>query len=635
MIHWAAANAVGEVFINGIVKGHCVLIGPYMAVTCAHVLSDATVKPDIEAVLRFPRLNFEAKATISGWRAFDRSLAPGTDIALLTLAGEAPANSWRPMEARRPVYDADVVSLEYLTARCDGDPRAASVQYGEGSVISLTGRRFSDPGMSGTGLFYCDQGERLLGIVAGRPKSEGQTEAYAIPADEIQKLLADCADKPVVDVSLDLFQVLTECFLAEVSENLHSLVQIHVQAATKVLGKPSEVWTEYDIQDLCCLHSTMERAGYGGVGLPKGVAEALTCLSTLTAELTYDADHCLVAIPVDVETRQKLEALKNNLIAFRQSPFFPEQATQPADTLILEISTSIVFEHLLPLQLSNCNANLQKAAGDVYCGLGRVLPALLGRRADLLPPGTIFADSLELWAPEMVVMPMGRFLMGSLEHEEDRDNNEGPQHEVVIDRPFALARFALTFEEYDLFSEAAGRSKPIDGSTGRDRHPVFNVSWNAAHVWCDWISRKTGATWRLPSEAEWEYACRAGTRTRYFHGDEITTDEANFDGSQIGETYRMKMTPVDHPEFRGNGFGLWQMHGNVYEWCADDWSDDYSSPRTQLALIEQPRTVYKAIRGGSNSSHPRDLRSASRDRYYSSNSSYSVGFRPARSLLPL
>ncbi|SOB89459.1 formylglycine-generating enzyme required for sulfatase activity [Rhodobacter sp. JA431] len=635
MIYEAAANAIGEVLLDGTLKGHCVLIGPHLAVTCAHVLTEAPSQPDIEVVLNFPRLSLHTAATISGWRAYDPSLAPGTDIALLTLAEKVPDGAWRPMEAHRPKSGDEVVALDYLTARCDGDPRAATVHHGEGSLISLTGDHFNDKGMSGTGLFYRSPGERLLGVVSSRPNATGQTEAYAIPANEIQKLLADCTDTPVADVTLAHFEALTEYFLAQIGDNLRPLMRDFVKAARAVIDKPSQDWTDDDIHDLLNLHLEITDGDDGGIAWAPGILEVLSRLAQLCAELSPDAAHCATSIPLDDTTTREMAGLHQKLETFRHSETFPAKAAQSADALLRNIGLAIMRRQMRPLQLSNGNANLQKAAGQAYRGLGRVLPALLGRRADLLPPGTIFADSPEPWAPEMVVIPTGRFLMGSPEDEEGRDADEGPQHEVVIDRPFALARFALTFEEYDLFCEATGRGKPDDENWGRDRHPAINISWDDATAWCDWISARTGAAWRLPSEAEWEYACRAGSQTRYAFGDTLTARQANFDASGTGGEYRKRTVPVDFPDFAPNAFRLCQMHGNVYEWCADDWSDDYSSPHSQAALINEPRSGRRVVRGGSWDFDPGNLRSAYRYRSGPVVRVYSLGFRPARTPLPL
>ncbi|MEM7560769.1 MAG: SUMF1/EgtB/PvdO family nonheme iron enzyme, partial [Planctomycetota bacterium] len=137
------------------------------------------------------------------------------------------------------------------------------------------------------------------------------------------------------------------------------------------------------------------------------------------------------------------------------------------------------------------------------------------RPTDLSAPRSAFRDIDQLWCPELVAVKAGKFLMGSPESEEDRRESEGPQHEVTIGGSFAVGRYAVTFQEYDHFCERTRRKKPGDESWGRNRRPVINVSWKDATAYTEWLSQETGETYRLPSEAEWEYACRAGATGRY------------------------------------------------------------------------------------------------------------------------
>ena len=136
---------------------------------------------------------------------------------------------------------------------------------------------------------------------------------------------------------------------------------------------------------------------------------------------------------------------------------------------------------------------------------------------------------------EMVVIPAGSFLMGSPPGEKGRRDGEGPQHRVTIGYRFAVGRYPVTFAEYDHFCKVTGRKKPEDQGWGRGRRPVINMVWDDAVAYCQWLVKATGKPYRLSSEAEWEYACRAGTTTRYAFGDEISKGDANF-GKNIGKT---------------------------------------------------------------------------------------------------
>lgn len=124
--------------------------------------------------------------------------------------------------------------------------------------------------------------------------------------------------------------------------------------------------------------------------------------------------------------------------------------------------------------------------------------------------------------PVMVVIPAGAFLMGSSNSEPERSNDEGPQHFVTFSRPFALGRYAVTFDEYDLFCRLTGRHAAEDQGWGRGKRPVIHVIWKDAQAYCQWLSSETGKNYRLPSEAEWEYACRAGTTTLFWWGNTIS-----------------------------------------------------------------------------------------------------------------
>ncbi|HRX72040.1 MAG TPA: SUMF1/EgtB/PvdO family nonheme iron enzyme [Candidatus Competibacteraceae bacterium] len=204
--------------------------------------------------------------------------------------------------------------------------------------------------------------------------------------------------------------------------------------------------------------------------------------------------------------------------------------------------------------------------------------------------------------PEMVVIPAGEFLMGSPEGEPERQADEGPQHTVVLAQPFAMGRYAVTFEEYDRFCAATRRDQPNDRGWGRGRRPVINVSWEDAVAYCAWLSYEAGASYRLPSEAEWEYAARAGTTTAFWWGNEIDPTRANYDGRSAYRNgargaYRQRTVPVD--DFQPNPFGLYQVHGNVWEWVQDSWHDDYQGAPTDGSAWEEAGSGPRVLRGGS------------------------------------
>jgi formylglycine-generating enzyme required for sulfatase activity len=184
--------------------------------------------------------------------------------------------------------------------------------------------------------------------------------------------------------------------------------------------------------------------------------------------------------------------------------------------------------------------------------------------------------------PQMVVIPAGEFTMGSPPSEQHRGAES--QHRVTIATPFAVSKFEISFDEWDscLRGGGCGSYRPDDEHWGRGKRPVMNISWENAKTYVDWLSRKTGKNYRLLSEAEWEYAARAGTTTPFAHGDALSPRRANYDGSVDGtgpsDVNRRKTMPVG--SFPPNRFGLHDMHGNVSEWVEDCWHEDYSGAPT-------------------------------------------------------
>lgn len=248
--------------------------------------------------------------------------------------------------------------------------------------------------------------------------------------------------------------------------------------------------------------------------------------------------------------------------------------------------------------------------------------------------------------PQMIAIPPGRFVMGAPESEEGSQDGERPQHEVTIAYPFAMGQHAVTFAQWDAALAAGAKlEKPGDRGWGRGDRPVINVSWEDAQAYLAWLNDKAGLTgrpdaYRLPSEAEWEYACRAktqidGTATPFSFGETISTDQANYDGNFIygsgkkGE-YHQKTLPVG--SFPANPFGLFDMHGNVCEWCEDSFHDTYDgAPADGSAWIGKKYSL-RVFRGGSWSIFPRNLRSANRFTTSPTFRYYGLGFRVARTL---
>ena len=252
------------------------------------------------------------------------------------------------------------------------------------------------------------------------------------------------------------------------------------------------------------------------------------------------------------------------------------------------------------------------------------------RERAAMRPGKVFRDCPE--CPEMVVVPAGSFMMGSPSSERSRGNDEGPQHGVTIPEPFAVGKYEVTFAEWDACVAAGGCNghRPGDRGWGRGQRPVIDVNWGDAKAYVGWLSRKTGERYRLLSEAEWEYAARAGTRTRYHWGHSIGRNQANCDG--CGSRWDDEKTaPVG--SFPANGFGLHDVHGNVWEWVEDCWHGSYAgAPTDGRAWATGGDCERRVLRGGSWNFIPWFLRSAFRFRLTAGGRLYSFGFRVARTL---
>jgi len=236
-------------------------------------------------------------------------------------------------------------------------------------------------------------------------------------------------------------------------------------------------------------------------------------------------------------------------------------------------------------------------------------------------PGDFFRDCPD--CAELVVVPAGSFDMGSTAE------FENPAHRVTIAKPFAIARREVTFDEWDkCVDEGACKHRPDDRGWGRGDRPVINVSWLDAKTFTTWLSQKTGQTYRLPSEAEWEYAARAGTNTPYWWGRDLGSRQANCRECNTGAAQQTSAVG----SYKPNPFGLYDTAGNAAEWVEDCWNDNYrGAPQNGSAWVTGQCRL-RVLRGGAFDSQARYLRSTSRFRYDSDVRYFANGFRVVREL---
>ncbi len=228
--------------------------------------------------------------------------------------------------------------------------------------------------------------------------------------------------------------------------------------------------------------------------------------------------------------------------------------------------------------------------------------------------------------PKLLALRGGQIQRGDIQGGGDSD--EQPSQAVTL-KPFAIGLHEVTFAEYDLYCEATGKAKPDDQGWGRGYRPVVNISWKEAVEYTRWLSQRMNKLYRLPTDAEWEYAARAGKETRYWWGNEVGQAKANCEG--CGSLWDGEKTaPVGR--FEPNAFGLHDTAGNVFEWVADCWHDKFSEAPTDGSAVDKPDCGKRVIRGGAWSFPPHEIRSANRWRDFPSRRSDDTGFRLAREL---
>jgi serine/threonine-protein kinase PpkA len=228
-------------------------------------------------------------------------------------------------------------------------------------------------------------------------------------------------------------------------------------------------------------------------------------------------------------------------------------------------------------------------------------------------------------SPALIRIPAGNFMMGN-----DSNMHTAPAHKVTFNKAFAISKYEVTFAEYDYYAQSTNKPLPGDNGWGREDRPVIHVSWNDAISYTQWLSKTTGKKFRLPTEAEWEYAARAGTSTNYWWGD----NEADAKGkancrrgclSNFSGLFGSKTAPVG--SYTPNTFGIYDTAGNVSEWVQDCYQENYKNASSNGSALEEKQCAGRVVRGGSTKDNVQHLISSSRDNIPAGYLNETLGFR--------
>ncbi len=671
-------SADGEYFGTG------VLAISGLVVTCAHVVcmavgqnEDRVNIPDVKGRIKvdFPFLP-DSSVPFNNRQAYDVDLAdggwgpangwkPNNDIAVLKLLGTPPFEDGYRFNNK--IIDSEQSASFYGFTR---DNLAGGLVSGtlQETITALGVQNFDTKdhaytvrhGCSGASIFEKTSGGASLiqGMVIGNNDEhsmlkgrEKERIAYIIPAARIYDLVNSVSQNRKSSgeieelAGLEQLLKLARCKTEELRGTVNSAEQFarlsflcfdKIEQLSKQGDLSPECWHTV-MDNIYRAQQTIESRGYdrylslvpfGDLSpklhslmkkiekvYPEGCEQDQIENDILDEKLAHKKE--LEDLQEEIETR--LSYLRN------KAGNLNEEKKKRAIGILEKLEFELLQEFICLTVIDNIRQTLQELdKTDIFAELVICIQLFMGKNTHRLKPGMVFRDSRH--SPEMVMIPSGSFMMGSPDDDEGRDNDEGPHHLVSINDSFAVSRFTITFEEWDAFVQDSGyEHKPDDRGWGRGRHPVINVSWDDAQAYIKWLNEKAGQQYRLLSEAEWEYCCRTGTKTRYWWGDDITQDQANYNRN-IGKT-----VPVDH--YKPNPWGLYQMHGNVEEWCQDEWHNNYEGvPTDGSARVSSSANEVggRVLRGGSWVIIPRNLRSAFRGDILPTIRVSYVGFRISR-----
>ncbi len=531
-----------------------------------------------------------------------------------------------------PVNDATLMAT---TLRAQGFDVIEALDVGENAMkraVKDFGNRLKAAQGEALGLFYYAghglqvRGENFLIPVDAEIEDEGDVDIYAISANAILRTIEDAHN------GLNIV-ILDACRNNPFARSFRT-----VSRGLALMEAPTGTLIAYS--------TAPGQVALDGDGANSPYTEALAraiAAPGITIERVFkNARNDVLAATQGQQTPWEASSLTGEdyyLVAAAEAVAGPQPAPPPGvDDRAMELAFWVAIEDTS--NVADFEAYLEQFPHGTFAALVRNrLKALTETEVAVVTPppapepaprshraGETFQDCAS--CPEMVVIPPGSFQMGSPSGEEGRWDDEGPQHRVTIDQPFAVGRYEVTFAEWDACVSAGNCAhRPEDEGWGRGDRPVVNVSWPDAQEYVAWLSRETGPRYRLLTEAEWEYAARAGTRSRYWWGDQIGRDNANCDGCD--SRWEAEQTaPVG--SFAPNRFGLYDMLGNVWEWTADCWHGSYFDAPSQAVAWEGPDGCSRVLRGGSWADNPTVVRAAVRNEEGVGLRNGAVGFRVAR-----
>ncbi len=668
MIHTQARAAVGIILENGVLKGHCVFIADGIAVTCTHVLPSKSRYPSQGVQVYLPAHNEQITAQVIALQPYKGGAFKGTDIALLRVKEGFRVPDYVPLETSSKARARDdSVLLRFLGIGDPGNTIACAIKDSSGNFIVIEGADKIIKGDSGTGVFYRDYGSNLLGIVvAAQGNVTSSTSVYAIPASEIALFLNDVMKRVKTGGAAKFLQI----FFAEVTKltsvgnswgNIKAIIEPLIEGAKSTLAVDECDWRVDEVDAIALLYEAL--TDLISMDQAPSLAAIPSVLQEIAAQQNLDRvdSGAYPVLPgekinVDDPTKRLLQQARSKTQECLSEKFLPPDALQALTNLDNALFLAISSGKFIPRDLSR-RADLVARRVQLRFDFGlRLILFAIGRRADLAQPGTIFLDSHEDWAPQMVVIPLPDnrdFMMGSPDTEIHRDKDER-QILAPIKKPYAMARYPITFGQFRAYCRAAGRLFPPELESivhkDRDNLPATYVSWNDAAMWCRWISAETGdLDYRLPTEPEWEYACRAdqsGRNTTPYSpsvakkgkGLSIEADEANCSSEIYVQDAPKRVAnggvaPVNRIGYGPNAFGMFQMHGNIDEWCFEIYEEDYSNILA-LGLEVHHKTTktdgLRVVRGGNYTNSSNSLRSAFRCNDAEDDRTETIGFRPIR-----